>query len=158
MRFFQIGTKTVTLGLGPKNQFRATWAQKQDISNHKSGSMALISRPHFLLESEDESNKIMKSQKKKFYLEPWGPGPRNYIWATSAQKTSGYSLEPYSFNFHKQELILSRFIRTRSKMLDIILTFHETQKSHFIELFEYKVKQGYEIWCTYYLRLGRFLE
>ena len=43
----------------------ATWAQKQDISNHKSGTLALISRPHFLLESEDESNKIMKSQKKK---------------------------------------------------------------------------------------------
>ena len=33
-----------------------------------------------------------------------------------------------------------------------MLTFDKNQKSHFLELFDCKVKQGYEIYCTYYLR------
>ena len=31
-------------------------------------------------------------------------------------------------------------------MLDIMLAFDKSQKSHFPELFECKVKKGYEIW------------
>ena len=33
-----------------------------------------------------------------------------------------------------------------------MLTFDKSQKSHFLDLFECKVKYGYEIWCTYYLK------
>ena len=33
-----------------------------------------------------------------------------------------------------------------------MLTFDKNQKSHFLESTECKVKLGYEIGCTYYLR------
>ena len=42
-------------------------------------------RTSFSQESWDESNKIMRSQ--KIYW-PWGLGPKNYIWANWARKTS----------------------------------------------------------------------
>ena len=29
---------------------------------------------------------------------------------------------------------------------------NKNQKSHFPKLFECKIKKGYEIWCTYYVR------
>ena len=58
----------------------------EDVSNHMSRTFAAIftNRPSFSQESWDKSNKIMKSQKISW---AWSLGPRNYIWATCAQKT-----------------------------------------------------------------------
>ena len=70
-------------GLGPRNYIWATWAQKI--------YLAISPEPWFQFwqtsfsqESWDESNKIMKLPKSYW---TWGLGPKNYIWATWAQKT-----------------------------------------------------------------------
>ena len=63
----------ITFGpLGPK-----------DISSHKSRILLPIFTTSFSQEPWDKSNKIMKSQKMSW---PWAVGPKNYIWATWAQK------------------------------------------------------------------------
>ena len=55
---------------------------KQDLFTNKTS---------FSQESWGESNKIMKSQRMSW---PWHLEPRNYIWATWAQKT--YPIQPIS--------------------------------------------------------------
>ena len=64
----------------------ATWTQKTYLFIRKSKTLTPIftNKTSFSLELWVKSSKIMKPQKMYW---PWGLGPRNYIWATWAQKT-----------------------------------------------------------------------
>ena len=82
------------LDLGPKNYIWPTWAQKMYLAISPEPWLQFSQTgPRFLKNHKINHNKIMKSQKMSW---PWGLGPKNYIWATWAQKTyPAISPEPW---------------------------------------------------------------
>ena len=81
-------------GLGPRNYIWATRTQKTyPAISPEPWIQFSETRPHFFNNHEINVIKFLKPQ--KIYCH-WGLGPRNYIWATRAQKTyPAISPEPW---------------------------------------------------------------
>ena len=122
----------MTLEPGPL-RLHLSHLSTQDVSSHKFRTRAPIftSRASFSQEAWDDFKKIIKSGKMSW---PWDLGPRDYIWATWAQKTyPAISLEPWLqfsqarphfFKDHKMNPIKSWNLK---KCIDLVTQGLETK-------------------------------